>query len=260
MDMTDAVSYAGALEMIGRTCGAVYPRSAAEGIQYGEAFGSGGGFLVWHYCGFAHIFGEYDEGFLEQVYSGFLSPGISLPRRFVLFTDDKDTERFFREKEGLAFGKRYFFEYQQERAAELPQLPRGCSLRELDGELLNSLSGRITPRFSWRDDRSFLDRGKGFCVMYHDEPAAWAFSAAVSADETDIGVETSPEFRRKGLAAAAVARMTEYCLAQNKRPVWACDASNAASRRLAEKLGFGIVSECTTVRREAADTAGGSRV
>lgn len=96
---------------------------------------------------------------------------------------------------------------------------------------------------------SFLEKGKGYCVVKGGTVAAWAFSAAVSSTEIDIGIETDSEYRRLGLAEIAAKKMIEYCFEQNKRPVWACHQDNTASRKLAEKLGFVKTSECLTVKK-----------
>lgn len=96
---------------------------------------------------------------------------------------------------------------------------------------------------------SFLEKGKGYCVVKGGTVAAWAFSAAVSSTEIDIGIETDSEYRRLGLAEIAAKKMLNYCFEQNKRPVWACRQDNTASKKLAEKLGFVKTAECLTVKK-----------
>ena len=117
-----------------------------------------------------------------------------------------------------------------------------------ENEILQKISGKITPAFSWPEDADFLERGSGFCVLQDGLPAAWAFSAAVSENEVDIGVETDERFRRRGFAFAAAAAMIADTLLQGKTPVWACHAGNSGSQRLAEALGFVRCGECETVR------------
>ena len=228
--------------------GAVYALSVCEMSQHGEIFTDHDTVLFWHDCGFSLLYGAYDEQVLEQVYQQFLLAQ-NAGRRFVLFAFRPETEQFFREKEHLAFGKREFFAYPPEQPFTPEPVPQGYHLCGLDGDLPEILPGRITPRFSWRKTSEFLHHGKGFCLMQDSSPAAWAFSAAVSAHEIDIGVETAPEHRHCGLGIVAAGQMVRYCLGQHKRPVWACDAQNAGSRRIAEKLGFVKESECVTVRR-----------
>lgn len=50
-------------------------------------------------------------------------------------------------------------------------------------------------------------------------------------------------------------RMIQYALEQAKEPVWACHYQNIASERMAEKLGFIKVSECSVIKRRSSVTA-----
>ncbi len=230
-----------------KSCGAVYPLSVAKRLQNGDIFNYGGNVLFWHKCGFAFLYGAPDKAFLDEVYKCFISPESVTERRFVLFADD-ETWAYFADKPGIAVGRRYFFEYQGDTAPETT-LPAGYELHEINAENFGGCAGRITPLFSWDSREDFLRGGKGFCVTCGGRPAAWAFSAAVSRAEIDIGVETAEEHRRKGLAAAAAAEMIRFSLGEGKHPVWACSAENIGSRRLAEKLGFVKTGECFTVTK-----------
>ena len=243
-------SYEQILNMIcNHPCGTVYPLSVAEHRQSGDIFICEDSVLCWHYSGFAYLFGSCGDAFLEQVYQEFLIAD-RLPRRFVLFTANPRTEQFFRNHTGLAFGRRYQFDFPETAFSPKP-VPAELALRQIDRELFDSVAGRVTPRFSWRNAEEFLSSGMGYCLMYNGTPASWAFSAAVSTYETDIGIETAPEFRHRGLAFLAAEQMTASCLRQGRKPVWACDTGNTASRNLAERLGFSIAAEYTTIRKDA---------
>jgi predicted GNAT family acetyltransferase len=117
----------------------------------------------------------------------------------------------------------------------------------MDRDIISRLNGRITPAFSWDDTERFLKYGKGFCVMCDGEPVSWAFTAAVSSTEEDIGTETVESHRRKGLAAAAAAKTAEYIIAGGKAPVWACHCGNAGSQKTAAKIGFVKDTGCTVI-------------
>ncbi len=54
----------------------------------------------------------------------------------------------------------------------------------------------------------------------------------------EIGINTLPEYRKRGYAALACDRCVQELLAQHKAPLWSTAADNAPSRRLAEKAGF----------------------
>lgn len=230
------------------SCGAVYPLSIAEGFQHGEIYESADRKSVFlrHHCGFAFLSGTCDVPFSEAVY-GLL---INETRRCVLFAEHKEIVDFFSEKSGITIEQRYFFAYRNAQPVYPAALPDGFVLYEMDAAILSRIQGKITPAFSWRSDEEFLEKGKGFCIMHGENICAWAFTSAVSSKEIDIGVETSLEYRNQGLAAIASARMIRYILEQQKTPVWACHAQNAASQALAKKIGFEKTAECFTIRKE----------
>ncbi|MBR6102785.1 MAG: GNAT family N-acetyltransferase [Ruminococcus sp.] len=250
MEKLDISCYPGIIPYIDKTsCGAVYPLSIAEARQTGDVFIKDGSVLLHHYCGFAFIFGKCGTDFLDDVYNSFLSPESITSRRFILFTESREVRDHFLGKSNTVSGDRLFFSYPKVIEPKHFDILVQYSVREIDSELAEKIEGMVAPGFSWDSRERFLANGKGFCVTDSDIPAAWAFSAAVSSDEIDIGVETRPAYRGQGLAYAAAEQMIRYCFDNDKRPVWACDSGNTASRRLAEKLGFVKTGECFTVRR-----------
>ena len=222
--------------------GRVYPLSMTEGEQTGDIFTDGKAVLFWHYCGFGCISGEADSAFLDNVHRLMKEGG----RRLVLFADDR-TAAYFEGCEDTVTEKRLFFEYPEDRQAEQHPVPDGYEIGLLTPWQVPQLTGRIVPAFSWENDRQFLDGGTGFCVTYQGKPCAWAFSAAVSSEEVDIGVETAESFRQKGLACAAAAMTAAAVKEHGKKPVWACHAQNRASAALAQKLGFVKTAECFVI-------------
>lgn len=233
-------------------CGAVYPLSIAKGLQYGEIYESEdkSSVLLWHYCGFAFLAGLCDETFLEAVYELIMDKNNADKRRLILFVNSTAAKDFFSAKANIIIEQRCFFEYRNAQPVYHVVLPDGYTIHEIDADILFRMQGRIVPSFSWSSDEVFLEKGKGFCILHGDHIAAWAFSAAVSSKEIDIGVETSPEYRNRGLAAVVSSRMIQYVLEQNKKPVWACHAQNMASQALAEKIGFKRIGKCFIVKKE----------
>ena len=227
------------------TCGAVYPESVMQGYQRGEQISLSGCRIVRHNCGFAFIFGIPTARDLVQIIF-LMHTAREKGERFVLFCENERLGRYFEMNSGVKVEKRYFFELAQDKPCGV-DLPDGFEIRPIDAHILPRLDGRIKPSFSWERGERFLKNGKGFCAMYGDTPAAWAFSAAVSDREIDIGVETLEQFRGKGLAAAVAGKMAAYVLSIGKKPVWACHSENIASRKTAEKIGFEKVGECSTI-------------
>lgn len=233
-------------------CGKVYPLSVSQGFQYGDIFTYSANnceaVLFWHYCGFAYLAGKPDKAFLEDVYKPMLNRNNTNSRRFILMTNDKETEIFFQSKDGVSIDRRYLFEYTENKSPEFSTIPSGFEIREINSELLAEIHGGIVPLLFWESSENFLKKGKGYCVLDGKNVAAWAFSAAVSSSEIDIGVETAENYRGRGLAAAAAKMMIKYAYDVGKSPVWACHCNNAASKRLAEKIGFAKTSECSIIK------------
>lgn len=233
-------------------CGKVYPLSIAEGIQEGDIFTNSradyNSVLFWAHSGFAYISGKIDKSFLEDIYALMLNKNKSNPRRFLLLTDDKFTQCYFKSNENISLEKRYLFEYSKSSEFTQAAIPVGYKLKEIDEKILTQISGSILPSLFWKDLNAFLTKGKGYCITYNDDIATWAFSAAISSKEIDIGIETSPEYKRQGLGLIVAQKMIEFTVKQEKNPVWACHYKNTASEKTAEKLGFVKVSECSVIK------------
>ena len=89
----------------------------------------------------------------------------------------------------------------------------------------------------FRDEEDFLKRGLGFVVtMGGNMPVAGAASYAVCHGAIEIEIDTRPDFRKQGLAAACGAKLILECLSRGLYPGW--DAHDSRSLALAEKLGY----------------------
>jgi len=244
---SDFISVANAHE-----CGSVYPLSVAEGIQEGDIYTNSredrSSVLFWAHCGFAYISGNCGKHFLREIESLILNQSESASKRFLLMTNDESTQQYFKQNENISFEKRYLFEYSKNSGSDERTIPDGYMLKEIDKEILLKISGNISPSLFWKDLNGFLTKGKGYCITYNDDIASWAFTAAVSSKEIDIGIETNTKYKHQGLGSIAAKKIIEYIIKQGKKPVWACHYKNAASEKLAEKLGFVKVSECSVLK------------
>ncbi|MBD5501450.1 MAG: GNAT family N-acetyltransferase [Lachnospiraceae bacterium] len=233
-------------------CGSVYPLSIAEGIQEGDIFTNSvqdyEKVLFWAHSGFAYLAGNIDECFLEDIYELMLDSSKSNTKRFLLMTRNKYIQQYFESKDDVLEEKRYLFKYSKAKGTIESSLPGGYELKELDNQLLKQISGKIVPSLFWHDINKFLIKGKGYCITCNNDIASWAFSAAVSTKEIDIGIETNPKYKQQGLGMIVANKMIQYTIEQAKEPVWACHYKNAASEKMAEKLGFIKVSECSIIK------------
>lgn len=235
-------------------CGKVYPLSIAEDIQEGDIFTSSmknyNNVLFWAYCGFAYLSGEVGECFLEDIYELMLDRAKLDSRRFLLMTRDEYIQEYFKSKDDVIVEKRYLFKYSKNREIVESILPVGYELKEIDNQLLERISGKIIPALFWKDVNDFLAKGKGYCITCGNDITSWAFSAAISSKEIDIGIETNPKYKQQGLGLIVAQKMIQYTIEQEKEPVWACHYKNVASERMAEKLGFVKMSECSIIKCE----------
>ena len=233
-------------------CGSVYPLSVAEGIQEGEIFtnsvNSYEKVLFWAHSGFAYLSGNVDECFMEDIYELMLDRNKSNTKRFLIMTRNKYIQEYFEQKDDVVSEKRFLFEYSGHKGFIECSLPAGYELKEIDYQLLKKISGNIVPSLFWKDANDFLEKGKGYCVTCDNDIASWAFSAAISTKEIDVGIETDVKYKQQGLGIIVAKKMMQYAIGQAKKPVWACHYKNTASARMAEKLGFIKVAECSVIK------------
>ena len=123
-------------------------------------------------------------------------------------------------------------------------------IERINDSNIKAIQGRIIPAFSWDSDEAFLKNGFGYVAMDGEKFAAIAFSAAVSSEEVDIGVETNEAYRNRGLAKIVARYMIREILNIGKIPVWAHAAGNTASMKTALGVGFKEI-HCNTIIRKA---------
>jgi len=133
-------------------------------------------------------------------------------------------------------------------------LPAGYAVHQIDRFILDNdlrddpdkLIDPETVQIAWGSLDNFLDHGAGFYVTHNGTLVSRCIADCRSGDQIDIGVETSPTHRRKGLAAIAAAATVEYCFRRGYGKVgWHCNAINVASWKTAEKVGFERQQEYT---------------
>ncbi len=75
-------------------------------------------------------------------------------------------------------------------------------------------------------------------VWLDDAPVTFAYAPWRTARWFDVSIETVPDARGLGLATRAAAALIRLEHADGRAPVWGAAEGNAASRRLAARLGF----------------------
>jgi hypothetical protein len=117
---------------------------------------------------------------------------------------------------------------------------RDATVRRLgraDTKLLETAPSELRD-VCWEKTRDLLKEGVVACAIVSGEIVATALTSARSAQHAEIGVYTDQSFRRRGLATAAASIVVRRVQNAGLTPVWSTGEHNAASLRVAQKLGF----------------------
>lgn len=117
------------------------------------------------------------------------------------------------------------------------------SIKRMSAGLFDKMTGSVTPKMFWNSFEDFDKNGIGFCLFYDNELAATSFTSFLAPGKLELGIETVPAFRSKGLAAIVCSALIDYCIENNLEPLWACRLENTSSYQLAKKLGFVVTKE-----------------
>ncbi len=112
-----------------------------------------------------------------------------------------------------------------------------------DAVMYHAMPGTTVPKYFWDSEDDFLRNGSGYSLLHNGQLASMAFSGYIFDNKLEIGIETVPEFRKKGYAELVCSALIDYCIANNYEPVWSCRLENTGSYMLAQKLGFEPVLE-----------------
>ena len=218
----------------------VFPLSVTEGYQSGSIYESQNCILIRHRNNFTFISGTPDESEIIRIHD------LILAEELKFLCNDSVLCEALQELGGVELIPRDIYSYPSD-TAPVFHLPDGFELGNIGRELFQRITGRVVPSMYWDSYEQFRRNGLGTVIMYGGEPASWAFSSAMSSNETDIGIETAGAYQHRGLAYAAAAALIGDIL-PSRRPTWTCQRSNLGSARTAEKLGFVRTNECVLIR------------
>jgi hypothetical protein len=107
-----------------------------------------------------------------------------------------------------------------------------------DEKIFTKMQGTVIPKYFWRDADHFLKDGIGFTLLQNGEPASTAFCAFMHENQLEIGIETMDKYRGMGFSPYVCSALIDYSLENGCEPIWSCRLENAASYKLAQKLGY----------------------
>jgi RimJ/RimL family protein N-acetyltransferase len=122
--------------------------------------------------------------------------------------------------------------------ADLQRLPDGLDIRPIDRRLLERCQWREEMEFFCGSVDNFLENGIGLALMQGDEIISEAYATSLGEARAEIGAVTREEQRGRGYAPIACTYLIQACARRGYQAYWSCDADNAASARVARKLGF----------------------
>lgn len=105
---------------------------------------------------------------------------------------------------------------------------------------------RLTPEASWvaktwGGPAGLAASGQAYGAFAGDQLAAVTCTFFQGARHADAGVATEPPLRGRGLGLASARAWCAGTVARGLVPTWTTSTDNAASRRIAERLGFELV-------------------
>ncbi len=122
------------------------------------------------------------------------------------------------------------------------EAPPGCALRRLesgDADALAALDPDLTwIAKTWGGPSGLARSGMAWGAFVDGRLASVACTFFQGRRHEDIGVVTEREFRRRGLSAAAAARLCLDIRARGRRPTWSTTPDNVGSLQVARQLGF----------------------
>lgn len=167
---------------------------------------------------------------------------------FVLFYSSKSWEQavdlILQDKQPILDYRQYygFKDFPVDRRTLLPP---GFSLYPVDRNLLKNehlknlddLQDEMCSERSSVED--FLEKSFGLCLVCGDEIAGWCLSEYNCQAGCEIGIETRPNYRKRGLATLMTLAFVEMAQAHGINHIgWDCWKENIPSSATAKKAGF----------------------
>ncbi|QNO14174.1 GNAT family N-acetyltransferase [Alkalicella caledoniensis] len=134
--------------------------------------------------------------------------------------------------------QRVNFKFRPELFQENIKTPDGLTIKRIDEDMYDKICGSVIPQYFWNSRLDFLQKGIGFSLVQDDKVISTSFASLIADNTLELGVETSKEFRNKGLSIFAATELINYCLSNSLKPLWSCRSDNLGSFKLAQKLGF----------------------
>lgn len=121
-----------------------------------------------------------------------------------------------------------------------------CILDETNKHLYFKLLGERGKKFKekqWIKRQKLILEKRYFLIIENNAIAAYSFLSDINNGGANIVVVTLPKYRKKGYGKALVSKAIEWCMNNDKIPIYLVNQNNTASINLANSLGFKTMSE-----------------
>ncbi|KVO12957.1 hypothetical protein WL60_30455 [Burkholderia ubonensis] len=101
-------------------------------------------------------------------------------------------------------------------------------------------------------EANFMERASAFVLVDKDSDTIASEAFAIrSRGFAEIAVVTNPIYQGRGLSTLLCSQLVRWLMDRDLQPIWSCDETNAASWRVAEKLGMDLSVPYTFFKRAA---------
>lgn len=90
----------------------------------------------------------------------------------------------------------------------------------------------------WGNVGNYSKHGMGYCILHDQQAVCSCVASFYDGRELESHIVTHEDYRKQGLATAAVAKFVKDGSDRSLDLYWDCMEKNAGSRALAEKLGY----------------------
>lgn len=101
------------------------------------------------------------------------------------------------------------------------------------------------PALLLADLESALPHSPIAATWFEGAPVSFCYAGTMTESQWDVAVDTLEAQRGRGWAMSCVTFMIHHMRAAGREPLWGALDTNRASRRLAEKLGFEPIVDCS---------------
>lgn len=202
---------------------------------YSRLFGDPRGFVIRSdHLRLAAVAGDAPESLVSEVFSDIDDAGFDPTALWAVVVPEGFTRAVRTALNGWRSDEAYTF--REPYGGVSPVLQTSETVRRmLPGEaaLLESLPEALAAELA-----EALGRSEVAAAWVDGRPVSFCYIACESERLWDVSINTLAEYRRRGLAAECVAWLAAVMRERGKRAVWGAHSENAASKRLAAKLGF----------------------